>query len=48
MNRWNIPEDMENEIIKRDKKCVYCGIIFKVILGDYLNHLVNMLNRFKR
>jgi len=26
MNRWNIPEEMEKEIIIRDKNCVYCGI----------------------
>jgi 5-methylcytosine-specific restriction endonuclease McrA len=26
MNRWNIPEKMEKEIIERDKYCVYCGI----------------------
>ena len=25
MNRWNIPEVLEKEIIKRDKVCVYCG-----------------------
>ena len=25
-NRWNIPPDLEREISKRDKTCVYCGI----------------------
>jgi 5-methylcytosine-specific restriction endonuclease McrA len=28
MNRWNIPEWMEKEIIERDKVCVYCGVHF--------------------
>ncbi len=26
MNRWNIPEEMEKEIIERDRFCIYCGI----------------------
>lgn len=29
MNRWNIPQEMENEIPKRDKYCVYCGVELK-------------------
>lgn len=35
MNRWNIPEKLEKEIIERDKHCVYCGIkmLEKVALG---------------
>jgi hypothetical protein len=28
MNRWNIPEALEREIIERDRCCVYCGIGF--------------------
>ena len=28
MNNWNIPEQLEKEIIKRDKACVYCGLKF--------------------
>ncbi len=28
MNNWNIPEELEKEIIKRDKACVYCGARF--------------------
>jgi len=28
MNRWNIPESLEREIIERDRRCVYCGIEF--------------------
>ena len=36
MNRWNIPEEMEKEIIIRDKNCVYCGIkiVEKVPRGE--------------
>lgn len=36
MNRWNIPKEMEKEIIIRDKNCVYCGIkmIEKVQRGE--------------
>jgi len=26
MNSWGIPDWLENEIKKRDKNCVYCGI----------------------
>jgi 5-methylcytosine-specific restriction endonuclease McrA len=28
MNNWNIPKELEEEIIKRDKVCVYCGVKF--------------------
>jgi len=28
VNRWNIPEWLEREVIERDQKCVYCGIEF--------------------
>lgn len=28
MNRWNIPEHLEKEVITRDKRCIYCGIEF--------------------
>lgn len=36
MNRWNIPEEMEKEIIIRDENCVYCGtkMIEKVERGE--------------
>lgn len=36
MNRWNIPKEMEIEITKRDKNCVYCGIelIEKIVKGQ--------------
>jgi hypothetical protein len=26
MNRWGIPDWLEDEVKKRDKACVYCGI----------------------
>jgi len=28
MNRWNIPEWLEREVIERDNHCVYCGVEF--------------------
>lgn len=28
MNRWNIPGSLEQEIVKRDSRCVYCGVGF--------------------
>ena len=28
MNRWNIPEWLEREVINRDSCCVYCGVDF--------------------
>lgn len=27
-NNWNIPEWLEEEVRKRDKNCVYCGVEF--------------------
>jgi len=27
-NNWNIPDWLENEVRKRDRACVYCGIEF--------------------
>jgi len=29
VNRWNIPDWLENEVIQRDTHCVYCGIKFQ-------------------
>ena len=26
MNRWNIPDWLEREVIERDRRCVYCGV----------------------
>ncbi|WP_432744179.1 hypothetical protein ABXJ76_03630 [Methylobacter sp. G7] len=28
MNRWNIPDFLERDVIERDAHCVYCGIEF--------------------
>jgi 5-methylcytosine-specific restriction endonuclease McrA len=30
MNRWNIPAWLEQEIMHRDRSCVYCGVVFGV------------------
>lgn len=27
-NRWGIPKDVEDLVIKRDMACVYCGVAF--------------------
>jgi hypothetical protein len=28
MNRWKIPDELEREVLARDRACVYCGIAF--------------------
>jgi len=28
MNRWNIPDWLEREVIARDRSCIYCGVEF--------------------
>ncbi|ABL65637.1 hypothetical protein [Chlorobium phaeobacteroides] len=28
MNRWNIPDWLEQEVTQRDTHCVYCGVEF--------------------
>ena len=28
MNRWDIPDWLEREVIERDRCCVYCGVDF--------------------
>ena len=28
MNRWNIPDWLEREIVERDRSCIYCGVEF--------------------
>lgn len=28
MNSWNIPDALEKEVRFRDKRCVYCGVLF--------------------
>jgi len=30
MNRWNIPSELESEVLARDMRCVYCGVEFTV------------------
>ena len=29
MNRWNIPEWLEEEVLARDQCCIYCGVEFE-------------------
>jgi len=29
MNRWNIPQWLELEVISRDRHCIYCGVEFQ-------------------
>jgi hypothetical protein len=29
MNRWNIPNWLEQEVIERDRCCIYCGVEFR-------------------
>lgn len=43
-NRWNIPEQLEKEIIIRDRVCVYCGVKFSYKSRNTLptwEHIVN-------
>lgn len=28
MNRWNIPDWLESEVIARDRQCIYCRVSF--------------------
>src|SRR5579863_3862401 len=45
MNRWNIPEWLENEVVARDKSCVYCRRRFSSKKGSgrrrSWEHIVN-------
>lgn len=46
MNRWNIPKWLEDEVIDRDKNCVYCGVKFNFISQSYKikpswEHIIN-------
>jgi len=41
MNRWSIPARLEQEIILRDKACVYCGIAFGARNRPSWEHIVN-------
>ena len=40
MNRWKIPEWLEEDVRARDKNCVYCGILMveSVPLGSPRSH----------
>lgn len=40
MNRWNIPPSLEQEVILRDRACVYCGIRFHAGNRSW-EHIVN-------
>lgn len=31
MNRWNIPDWLEHEVIARDRQCIYCGVSFESV-----------------
>lgn len=31
MNRWNIPAELETEVLLRDTSCIYCGIDFSML-----------------
>lgn len=46
MNRWNIPEWLEHEVIERDRKCIYCSVEFVATNGKKKSkptweHIVN-------
>ncbi len=46
MNRWNLPEWLEREVIERDRSCVYCGVEFVAQSASRRNrpsweHIVN-------
>jgi 5-methylcytosine-specific restriction endonuclease McrA len=30
VNRWKIPAALEEEVLSRDTRCVYCGVAFSV------------------
>jgi len=33
VNRWNIPDWLEREVLARDLNCVYCGVEFSKTAG---------------
>jgi hypothetical protein len=33
MNRWNIPDWLEREVLERDRCCIYCGVDFMLQSG---------------
>lgn len=34
MNRWNIPAWLEQEVIDRDRRCVYCNVEFAALVAN--------------
>jgi hypothetical protein len=45
-NRWGIPKDVEDFVIERDRKCVYCGVEFSTSENNRKNkqsweHIIN-------
>jgi len=49
MNRWNIPIWLEQEVMARDRRCVYCGIEFDVTAASRRGrpsweHIINDAN----
>ncbi len=45
-NRWGIPSDIEEFVLKRDKKCVYCAKPFtqKRAEKQSWEHIINDIN----
>jgi hypothetical protein len=43
MNRWNIPDWLEREVVERDRSCIYCGARFGSSGGSRATweHIVN-------
>jgi hypothetical protein len=46
MNRWNIPDWLEQEVVERDRSCVYCGVEFSAQTTSRRNrpsweHIIN-------
>jgi hypothetical protein len=34
MNRWNIPHELEHEVLARDRHCIYCGVDFGSVSAE--------------
>ena len=45
-NKWGIPNDVEKEVLARDKVCVYCGVEFGVERKSMQSweHIINDVN----
>jgi hypothetical protein len=46
VNRWNIPNWLEREVVGRDRNCIYCGVQFEPLNEGRKNkpsweHIVN-------